>query len=373
MCISYIVWNPNPIFLKIGEIYVLWYSFLFASGFIISRFVIFGIYRAEGRVRNNLDYLLLYIILGTVIGARMGHVVFYEPFKYFNNPISILKIWEGGLSSHGCALGILVAIYFYVYKLEFSSKKVRITKHNRQGHSWLQIVDRIAIVVALGSIFIRIGNFMNSEMIGKPTKSNFGVIFVGAKTQQVKDRIPAIHSISVINEDQYIENNDPLLTLEIKLKEHIVNKDIAESIFKKNIKPLLLKKQKLPNLIAPENIPFEIKKSKQGYLGYFKMKGIIRHPSQLYEAGICVITFFILIAIWKKRKEHNPSGLIWGIFLLAIFGSRILQELVKENNVVFGDDLLLNQGQYLSFPFVLLGLFLIARIVIKKHRINQFK
>lgn len=370
MYLNYIVWNPNPIFFKIGTLSVLWYSFLFASGFITSRFVIFSIYRAEGRVRNNLDYLLLYIILGTVIGARIGHVVFYEPFKYFNNPVSILKIWEGGLSSHGCALGILVAIWFYVYRLELSAKKIRIKKYNRQGHSWLQIVDRIAIVVALGSIFIRIGNFMNSEIIGKPTESNFGVIFVAAKTQPIKDRIPAIHSISIINESQYIENNDPLLTLEIKLKKHIVNEDIAESIFNKNIKPLLMKKQKLPNLIAPENIPIEIKKSKQGYLGYFKMKGIIRHPSQLYEAGICVITFLILIAIWKKKKECTPGGLIWGIFLLAIFGSRILQELVKENNVVFGDDFLLNQGQYLSFPFVLLGLFLIARIVIKKRSIN---
>ena len=370
MYLNYIVWNPNPIFFKIGTLSVLWYSFLFASGFITSRFVIFSIYRAEGRVRNNLDYLLLYIILGTVIGARIGHVVFYEPFKYFNNPVSILKIWEGGLSSHGCALGILVAIWFYVYRLELSAKKIRIKKYDRQGHSWLQIVDRIAIVVALGSIFIRIGNFMNSEIIGKPTESNFGVIFVAAKTQPIKDRIPAIHSISIINESQYIENNDPLLTLEIKLKKHIVNEDIAESIFNKNIKPLLMKKQKLPNLIAPENIPIEIKKSKQGYLGYFKMKGIIRHPSQLYEAGICVITFLILIAIWKKKKECTPGGLIWGIFLLAIFGSRILQELVKENNVVFGDDFLLNQGQYLSFPFVLLGLFLIARIVIKKRSIN---
>ena len=370
MCIYYIVWNPNPIFLEIGTLSILWYSFLFASGFILSRFVIFSIYRAESRVRNNLDYLLLYIIVGTVIGARIGHVVFYEPFKYFNNPIGILKIWEGGLSSHGCALGILVAIWFYVYKLEFFGKKIQIKKHKRQGHSWLQIVDRIAIVVALGSIFIRIGNFMNSEMIGKPTKSNFGVIFVGTKIQQVKDRIPAIHSISIINEDQYIEDNDPTLTLKIKLKEHIVNRAIAESIFKKNIKPLLLKNQKLPNLIAPSNAPIEIQKSKQGYLGYFKMKAIIRHPSQLYEAGICIITFLLLITIWNIRKEHTPSGLIWGIFLLVIFGSRIPQELIKENNVVFGNGFLLNQGQYLSFPFVLLGFFLIARIVIKKHEIN---
>ena len=95
-----------------------------------------------------------------------------------------------------------------------------------------------------------------------------------------------------------------------------------------------MKKQKLPNLIAPPNTPIEIKKSKQGYLGYFKMKGIIKHPSQLYEAGICVITFLLLLTIWGMRKEHTPSGLIWGIFLLVIFGSRIPQELIKENNVV---------------------------------------
>ena len=211
---------------------------------------------------------------------------------------------------------------------------------------------------------------MNSEMIGKPTKSNFGVIFVAAKTQHIKDRIPAINSISIINDNQYTKDNYPVLTLEIKLKEHIINKAIAESIFKKNIKPLLLKKQKLPNLIAPPNTPIEIKKSKQGYLGYFKMKGIIRHPSQLYEAGICVITFLLLLTIWGMRKEHTPSGLIWGIFLLVIFGSRIPQELIKENNVAFGNGFLLNQGQYLSLPFVMLGIYLIARIIIEKRSIN---
>jgi phosphatidylglycerol:prolipoprotein diacylglycerol transferase len=362
---SYIIWNPNPIFLRFGSFTIFWYSFLFALGFIVSRFVIISIYKTEKRFKNNLDFLLVYMIVGTVIGARIGHVVFYEPFKYLNNPIDILKIWEGGLSSHGCAIGILIALYFYVYKIELKGKKWQITKHHRQGHSWLQIVDRMAIVVALGSIFIRFGNFMNSEIIGTPTGSNYGVVFVGTKIQEIKNRIPAVKMISIIDQDANLNTNHPKLTLEIQLYERISSLEQATNILIKNVKPLLLKKQKIPTLIHTEDGRMNVIKTSQGYKGYFKMDGIVRHPSQLYEAAVCLLTFLILMLVWSKKKDQTPHGLIWGLFLLFIFGSRILQEVIKENNVTFGNNFVLNQGQFLSIPFVLLGFLLIRSAYLK--------
>ncbi len=362
---SYIVWNPNPIFLRLGPFTIFWYSFLFALGFIVSRLVIISIYKTEKRFKNNLDFLLIYMIVGTVIGARIGHVVFYEPFKYLNNPIDILKIWEGGLSSHGCAIGILIAIYFYVYKIELKGKKWQITKHHRQGHSWLQIADRMAIVVALGSIFIRFGNFMNSEIIGTPTGSNYGVVFFGTKIQEIKNRIPAVKRISITQQDANLKINNPVLTLEIQLHERISSREQAKNILIKNVRALLLKKQKIPTLIATRDTQLNIIKTSQGYKGYFKMNGIIRHPSQLYEAAACLMTFIILMIIWNIGKDQTPPGLIWGVFLVLIFGSRILQEIIKENNVAFGNDFFLNQGQLLSIPFVLLGFILLIRAYLK--------
>ena len=106
-------------------------------------------------------------------------------------------------------------------------------------------------------------------------------------------------------------------------------------------------------------------KTSQGYKGYFKMDGIVRHPSQLYEAAVCLLTFLILMLVWSKKKDQTPHGLIWGLFLLFIFGSRILQEVIKENNVAFGNNFVLNQGQFLSIPFVLLGFLLIRSAYLK--------
>jgi len=103
------------------------------------------------------------MIFGTVIGARLGHCLFYNPSYYLSNPIEIFKVWEGGLASHGAAIGILIAVYL------FSKKK--------KNYSFLWIIDRIVIVVALAGTFIRLGNLFNSEIIGKPTDVSWAFIF----------------------------------------------------------------------------------------------------------------------------------------------------------------------------------------------------
>lgn len=156
-------WDADPEIFRIGSFAMRWYGLLFALGFVIGNYIMVRIYRLEGKNEKDLDELLLYMILAVVVGARLGHCIFYDPAYYFSNPLRILKIWEGGLASHGAAMAILITLYVYA------------RKHPDQPYLW--ITDRIAITAALGGAFIRLGNFMNSEIVGKPTESDYGVIF----------------------------------------------------------------------------------------------------------------------------------------------------------------------------------------------------
>ncbi len=158
-----VIWNPNPEIFSIGNFSIRWYGLLFASAFVFGYIIFQKIFKKEGVPIEELDKFTIYVALGTVIGARLGHVCFYEPAYYWAHPSEILKVWHGGLASHGAALGILTAIWLFVRK---SSKNLM----------WL--LDRITIVVALGGSFIRLGNLMNSEIVGSPSKLPWAFAFV---------------------------------------------------------------------------------------------------------------------------------------------------------------------------------------------------
>ncbi len=158
-----IYWDVNPEILKLGPFTIRWYGLLFALGFIVGYQIMSFIFKRENRKEADLNDLLWYMILGTVIGARLGHCLFYNPAYYLSNPLEILQVWKGGLASHGGAIGILIAIYFFVKK--------------KNQYSYLWLLDRIAITAALGGSFIRLGNLFNSEIIGKPTNASWGFIF----------------------------------------------------------------------------------------------------------------------------------------------------------------------------------------------------
>lgn len=162
--VQYIYWNPSPDIVVIPFINwpVRWYGLMWALSFIVSHYILSKVYKAENRKLQDLDNFALYIILGTIIGARLGHCLFYDAAYYLTHPIDILKVYEGGLASHGGAIGIITAIWLYARK----------TKENIW---WL--LDRIVIVVPLAGMFIRIGNLMNSEIIGKPSNLPFAFIF----------------------------------------------------------------------------------------------------------------------------------------------------------------------------------------------------
>jgi len=166
MVLNYITWNVDPEIFHIGALSIRWYGLLFASAF-LAGYIIFTRYlRTDHLTSEMLDELLIYIAVGTVVGARLGHCFFYEPEYFLKNPIEILKIWKGGLASHGAAIGILISLWLYIRKYKLS---------------FLWLIDRIVIVVALGGAFIRTGNLFNSEIYGGPTDLPWGFMFVRDK------------------------------------------------------------------------------------------------------------------------------------------------------------------------------------------------
>jgi phosphatidylglycerol---prolipoprotein diacylglyceryl transferase len=162
-------WNPDPVIFTIPGLDhpVVWYGFLFALAFIGSFYLMNKIFKTEGRTAKELDTLTLYVIAGTVIGARLGHCLFYGPWfgpeGYLSHPLNLFKVWEGGLASHGGAIGILISLWLYSRK----------TKENL----WW-IFDRIVIAVAFSGMCIRFGNLLNSEIVGKPTTLPWGFRFI---------------------------------------------------------------------------------------------------------------------------------------------------------------------------------------------------
>lgn len=158
-----ITWDFEPEIFSIGSHGVRWYGLMIAMALFTGYLVFKRYLRGDKLTPAMVDSLLMHIAIASIIGARLGHCFFYEPEYYLANPLEILKIWKGGLASHGWAIGILLALWLY---------------YRRYRIPFLWLMDRIVIVVALGAAFIRLGNFFNSEIYGLPTSLPWGVEFV---------------------------------------------------------------------------------------------------------------------------------------------------------------------------------------------------
>lgn len=161
--LNYITWDANPILID-SFVQVRWYGLMFAIGFWIGYNIMYKIFRHEGAPERWLGILFLWVAAGTVIGARLGHVFFYEWDYYSMHPSKILAIWEGGLASHGGTIGIMIAVILF---------SIITTRRNP-----LWTFDRLVIPIALVGAMIRFGNLMNSEIYGHPTTLPWGFIFV---------------------------------------------------------------------------------------------------------------------------------------------------------------------------------------------------
>ncbi len=261
-------WHMNPEIFSIGPISLRWYSLLFISGFILGWYIFKWFFKREGVPVTLLDPLLYTLLIATIVGARLGHCLFYQPDYYLGSWQGFWEIfmpWKGGLASHGGAIALVLAMIWFA-------------RHygRKYDFDFLWIMDRLVITVCFAGAFIRLGNLCNSEIYGDVTNLPWGFIFE----------------------------------------------------------------------LRGETEP--------------------KHPTQLYEALSYVILGAVLILLYKYRLKKLFRGEIFGIFLIGLFGMRIIIEFIKEPQVGFEENMMFNMGQWLSVPFVLAGIGLLIYSMIKK-------
>jgi prolipoprotein diacylglyceryl transferase len=373
---GYILWAPIPeIFPNldwgiIGNIR--WYGLLFAVAFIVGQQIMAYIFKVENKPARDIETLTIYIVVGTIIGARLGHVFFYEPMRFLANPMEIFMIQKGGLASHGAAIGIILSIWIYslyYIKIGFSKPFVIIKKKKREGQSFLWVIDRIVIVVALGGCFIRMGNFLNSEIIGKPSNGTMAVFFA----RDVVDRFELDQNIDEVEIRKSSKTTDipnPVI-ISLKFKNNDYQENQVRSYLEGNIKRVLTQNEDVNmhiNEPADQPLDYTLTTNPDGsYTAAISTHAISRHATQVYEAMTSLLLAILLFWIWTWKKEGTPYGQLFGLFLIVLFGLRFFHELFKENQVDFENTIPMNMGQWLSIPLVLIGFYVLIRSFYKNN------
>lgn len=296
------VWNPAE-GIDLGFFMLRFYSLSWVLAFGLGWYIMKPIFIRENESVDSLDKLFVYTLVATMLGARLGHVIFYQPELFNDDPWSILLPIStkpslhftgfAGLASHGAAIAIIITM-FYIQK--------RVIKR-----SFLWILDRIVIPVSLGAIFIRLGNFMNSEIVGTQTNSSLGIKFL-------RDKYSANEAMQLT---QMSTPNEAYKAIE-------TNPQFAE------------------------------------LLAYVYPK----HPAQLYEAICYVFVFAILLFLYWKTNARNKAGYLFGLFLILLWSIRFVVEFVKESQGGFEEYTLFNAlstGQWLSIPFIIIGFYFVLK------------
>lgn len=345
---------------------------MFALGFIISQQVLYYIYKKEGKPVSDIDVLTVFMVIATIVGARLGHVFFYEPAKYLANPIEILMIQKGGLASHGAAVGILFAIWLYSrYDIRFKSFWFSVKRISRPGQSYLQVLDRLVIFIAMTGALIRIGNFINSEIEGEPTGGKNGVLFAHNITERLVYPNSALASVeyavgdSISTESEYVPLKI-LIAFKGGYDENLMRRYMSNQV--KNVLASDAYASKYVHEPIGTPLDYSLINDNGVWTGIIRTQAVLRYPSQLYEAAGYFLVFVLLFLIWRKYKENTPEGRIFGLFLIILWSLRILFEFVKENQVEFEEGMKLNMGQILSVPLVLVGVFILIRSFSEKAK-----
>ena len=348
--LNYLIWSPDPEIFTIPFIDrpIRWYGLLFAGGFIISQQVLFWMFKKEGKPEKTVEKLTVYMVIATVIGARLGHCLFYDPVYYLSNPWKIIAVWEGGLASHGGAIGIILAIWMF-------SRKYR-------EYRFFWLLDRLAIVVALTGALIRTGNFVNSEMEGVATNSNTGVVYARF-TEEVlqsynEDNIEHV----TFEKGGDLKSDEPgrvPITAKIEFKKGVNVSDQDNLFVEGRLRNALLSYSEITQHIDfRQDEPLAYKFYERGGSNYLEIYGIgiVRHVAQLYEAGYCILISLLLFMIWYKKRKDLPEGFSFGLFMTLLWMLRFTDEFFKMNQEAFEDNMALNMGQWLSIPMALIGI-----------------
>jgi len=374
--LNFIIWNGSPEIFSYGSFSLRWYGLFFALGFLISQQFMYYFYKQEGKPEKDVDTLTIYMVIATIIGARLGHVIFYQPEIITENPLSIFLPFEfspfrftglQGLASHGATIGILSALWIY------SRKK-------KPGQTFLQVVDRIVIVVALTGALIRLGNYFNSEIIGLPTTKPWGVVFVNRFTEALTDgrvdREGIVESVIVKRNDSIPAPSSSRVPLNIYLffKKGVAG-DKPKDFTDFTARNLLVNSYSEYFDAAGENTKTRGQVLTDGDVAArITTFGIARHPAQLYESISCVFLFLFLFWLWSQQKQNLPAGRLLGIFLIWCFGLRFIFEFLKEVQEPFEKGMILNMGQILSIPCVIAGIVILALSYRKKNTdVNELK
>lgn len=293
-----IVWNPSE-GIDLGFFVIRYYSLMFVVAFGLGWYIMKKIFDRENEPIEKLDSLFIWTVLATLLGARLGHVFFYD-WEYFRNHLSEILLpfkftptfaFTGfqGLASHGAAIAIIIAMYFF-------SKKI-------MKRPLLWVLDRVVIPVASGAIFVRLGNFFNSEIVGEKTDFALGVRFL----------------------------RDQFSPKEAIISTGIPNQNAAYNAIADN--------PQFADLL--QQVP-------------------AKHPAQLYEAAGYIFVFAILFLLYWRTNVRERLGYLFGVFLVLLWSVRFLVEFVKESQGGFESSLgLFSTGQWLSIPFILVGLYFI--------------
>ncbi len=258
MSILAINWNVDPELFRIGSFAVRWYGLLFVSGFVLGYWMFTKFFERENVDKGILDPLLYTLLLGTLVGARLGHCIFYQPDYYFGSWdgfLEIFQVWKGGLASHGGTIVLFFCMIWFARKYG-----------PKNNFDFVWILDHLCIAVAFAATFIRLGNLFNSEIYGDVTSLPWGFVF--ERRGEVEPK----------------------------------------------------------------------------------------HPTQLYEALSYFLLGIFLLWLYVKKLDKVYRGTFIGIFFIVCFGMRFIIEFIKEPQVEFEETMLLDMGQILSIPFIILGI-----------------
>ena len=306
------IWNPDETIFQLGFIQIKYYNMLWILAFVVGWFIMKQIFKKENKPLEKLDSLFVYCVVSIMLGARLGHVIFYQSELFTEDPLSILLPIQtvpefkftgfAGLASHGAAIGGIIGLWLFSRK--------------NKDMSVLWLLDRVTITCAIGGAFVRLGNFFNSEINGKIVDGTFAL---ATKFVRDSDDLPAFRAMRLTKEK----------TAEAAYKAIETNPEFSSIL---------------------DSIPY-------------------RHPVQLYEAFGYLILFLVMFYwVYNQTKLRQKEGFLFGFWLTLMWGPiRFILEFYKKSQGGFEDTWgTFSTGQWLSIPFVLLGLYLMFRTDPKK-------
>lgn len=372
--LNYIIWNGSPEIVTIGPLTLRWYGMLFAIGFLISQQILYYMFKQEGKPTRDVDTLTIYMVVATIVGARLGHILFYQPEILWQDPLGVFLPFEfspefrftglQGLASHGAAIGILFGLWLY-------------SRKNKPGQNYLQTLDRIVILVALTGALIRFGNFFNSEILGTPTTSPTGIVFVNRVTQALSgdavDPNNIVEKVTIKDNPGAETYDDGRVSIKVLvLFKPGISEQRAQIFMRSNVKNTLYYLSEFVSEPMDGALNYNTIKDEatNQVLGQALTLGIARHPAQLYETISCVLLAVFLFSIWMKYKINLPDGRIFGYFMVILWTLRFVYEFLKINQVSFEDSLPMNMGQILSIPLIVVGVVVLIRSYRTKPTLN---